>query len=346
MKKQIKVALAVSCGAVLGLTWWAASSGDGQPGPVLPTGNGATAPGGSQPIELATAQEGTGPGDRVVHREDLVRRVLGAELPPQRSDADADATAGEPRTRPGGASLDQSTAATRKDRRGTRLASADPHRGLREKVKDAPSTAVAVVGSSVRVTGPDHTAEFDARGLEFMPHDRRGIGVASSRLAYRLDAVARGENVLWSGGDCAPVVSGNQVRYERAPGLVEHYLALDRGVEQMFSLAEIPPGSGDLVFRAQIDTGLEGAGTEAGGLHFRGDGEPGVVFGRAVAYDGLGRSTSAELALAGNVLELRVPGDWLDRAQGPLLVDPLIGSDINLTFFAATRSGSISPTTA
>src|SRR5690606_17759397 len=102
--------------------------------------------------------------------------------------------------RPGGATIPGPSPVTRKEQRGTRFASGEPYRALREKDAAQPATSVALVGSSVRVNGPDHTAEFGPGGLEFLPHDRRGIGVASSRFTFRLDAVTRGDQVVWSGG--------------------------------------------------------------------------------------------------------------------------------------------------
>ena len=237
-----------------------------------------------------------------------------------------------------------------------RIAAEVPARDVRTKADGAgPTLEIATLGSSVLVRTAAHSAELGPDGFVFTPHDDAGAPAPASRLAYNLASVQRGSTVLWAAGatpSVAPVVSGRQVRYERAPGLVEHYLALERGLEQLFSLPEVPAGEGDLVFRAQVETELAGRRAPRGGLHFRAsdaagspdDGaspgaNPGVVFGKAVVYDGLGRSTPAELTLAGTSLELRVPGTWLDAAQGPLLVDPLIGSDLQLTAFVGDDDG-------
>jgi hypothetical protein len=195
-------------------------------------------------------------------------------------------------------------------------------------------TEVAIVGSQVHVSSHRHLAEFGTNGFAFTPKDDRGLLRPSASVRYALERVSRGDVGLPLDVDQAPEVDGNQVRYERAAGVLEHYLALDDGIEQLYSFTEIPQGTGDLVIRGRIETSLEGQRTKGGGVRFAAPGDPTVSFGKARACDGLGRVVEADLVLAGGALEIHVPGDWLAAAKGPLLVDPLIDVERQLTDFA------------
>lgn len=203
--------------------------------------------------------------------------------------------------------------------------------GVRAKDAGRPATTVTTCDDAVEVASPAHRARFTASGLSITPSDATGAQEAAT-LRYRLDRVARSQNVLFSGGEQAPQVEANHVQYPRG-SFVEHYMAFDRGVEQFFSFEEVPAGQGDLVIRGRVETDLRGRVRADGSVCFEGSGGCGVVFGHARAFDGLGRSVDLALVLDDDSLEIRVPGEWLRNAAGPLLVDPLIGADTQLTSF-------------
>lgn len=209
-------------------------------------------------------------------------------------------------------------------------------RGASLARKTAPGGGqVATVGTEVVATSHRHVARFGATGMQFLPKDARGEARGQAGLQYALEAVERGGLGLSLDRAVAPVASGSQVTFVRSPDLMEHYVAYPDGVEQLFAFAAIPTGSGDLVIRGAVSTDLEGASTPSGGVSFvASDAASMVSFGKARACDGLGRTVDCELALVGSALELRVPGAWLAGAQAPLLVDPLVDADLQLTDFA------------
>ncbi|CAN0506563.1 unnamed protein product, partial [Discosporangium mesarthrocarpum] len=115
-------------------------------------------------------------------------------------------------------------------------------------------------------------------------------------------------------------------------GVTERYELTNGGFEQSFVIAERPAGHGDLVLgiavhsatlRAPIANAAHQAlsFTDQDGNSIR-YGEA-VVFARGSApmpidtrYDGMGR------------IELVVPGDFLDGADYPIVVDPIVGSQM------------------
>lgn len=210
-------------------------------------------------------------------------------------------------------------------------------RGLVEKTSPR-GTEIASVGSNVRVTSHQHVVDFGAAGFAFTPRDEAGSPRPSARVSYGLESVSRGRVVVVADAGVAPTVTANQVSYERAPGFLEHYLVFDDGIEQLFSFAQIPQGIGDLVIRGRVATALEARVSENGEVRFSGENHVMVTFGKVRACDGGGRVVEAEYALSeGGALEIRVPGEWLVNAKGPLLVDPLIDSEYRVTKLAGNE---------
>src|SRR5690606_13512869 len=96
---------------------------------------------------------------------------------------------------------------------------------------------------------------FDAGQVAFTPLDHEGE--AAPDLTVTLSGVAVGGETLFVGPqEAEALVEGNVARYERAPGLVEEFVARDAGVEQRWWLHEAPATAGALVITVDVETAL------------------------------------------------------------------------------------------
>ena len=156
--------------------------------------------------------------------------------------------------------------------------------------------------------------------------------------------MTRGANVLFEGGlrsnisESALDTSEGGVGIWRAPGILERFSARGDGVEQCFLLKEMPRGNGNLEIVCALSYArmlpLPPRADRAGGIGFvntRG----GMVarYGEVVVRDANMRGISIEpkLAADGRSLAFSVPSDWLARATYPVVVDPLIGTDVQVS---------------
>jgi len=175
------------------------------------------------------------------------------------------------------------------------------------------------------LAAPRRSAVLGRDGMRFTARDDAG---AASELTFALEAIERGAGVLYDARRDGPgrvLVDGHGLRARRLSGVEEVYVARPSGVEQLFRFETVPAGSGDLVVRGRLETGLDVEPAPDGGFVLEGGEGPALAYGRAVVFDASGRSVEAPLALAGDVLELRVPDAWLAGATGPVVIDPVIG---------------------
>ncbi len=167
--------------------------------------------------------------------------------------------------------------------------------------------------------GTQYKAAFGAAGLEFTP--MLGSGVPENQpFAWQLAAVGR--------GDVEPVMPGRRCHGELVvefvrPACTERYELRPEGIEQSFHFPSLPPGQGDLVVRGRITTGLLPTEVE-GGLEFTLPGLGGVSVHGVLGIDAAGRTVQGSMRMVGGQLEYRLPAEFVDAAQLPLVVDPLI----------------------
>ena len=276
--------------------------------------------------------------ERAPRTADLERQLVGSASALARTAAPSSTTGDEPAKAPREGPL---ALGPRRANGGVEAVQGARAPGSTARTKTAATrTRVSETERGPVVTAPQHLATFDADGLTFLPRDEQGQPVARGRLTYRLEAVERDGQRLYDAAVDGPGTldsEGHEVRYQRNEQVRERYVARDRGVEQMFDVAEFPPGEEDqpLVIRGRVETQLAGSATEEGGLLFADGDEALVAMGHAVAFDSAGRQTQAPIHLLNGVLEIHVPGAWLADAQAPLLIDPLIGSAKNLTNFVS-----------
>ena len=180
----------------------------------------------------------------------------------------------------------------------------------------------------LRASGPSFGATFTSAGVEFLPV----LGAHADKpepVHYRWTQVQRGGVVLHQRErDTEPEVRRDQVVYRHDQALHEVYDVRQDGIEQSFVFHRRLPGSGDLVVRGEIRTGLEAVVADERGVKFALPTGAGVSFGAVTGVDANGATAAGSLRLVGTMLELSLPAAFVDAASYPLVLDPLIGSVI------------------
>jgi len=170
------------------------------------------------------------------------------------------------------------------------------------------------------VSGADFAARFDAAGLEFEGAGGATLQLGAVELRRGADRLALAPR--------APSADGARATFERAPGVLEHFEATSAGIEHSL-VVEGPFGvSGDLVVRVE----LGGANAELGerladGSHHFGD----VTYGHLFGIDADGDRVDGDVRLVDGGFELVLPADFVDAADWPITLDPLIGSGSSMS---------------
>ena len=181
-------------------------------------------------------------------------------------------------------------------------------------------------------SGKRYSVEFDARGMRFVP----ALGSAASELQHlslRPVSVRRGNTEVISGPLAAqPERVDLRARFEHARGVVERYDVAVDGVELSWQFDERPAGSGDLVVRYALDTSLPTASpARHGGLAFLLPEIGGVTIGAVTGIDANGTRVAGSLRHVDGVLEMSLPESFVDAATYPIVLDPLVGTNIDIT---------------
>ena len=193
---------------------------------------------------------------------------------------------------------------------------------------DTPTLAVACGPRTSFAAGPSYNALIGPDAVSF----RTGpLGSPGPSLKLRVEEVTR------DGGVPRPVdprratvaVHGSTTTIERV-GFDEVYEAVPEGLKQSFHFPMSPPGSGDLVVRLRLETELEPIAVSPFGITLSAAGKGTVHIGSVLGIDAAGRETTGKLRLADDVLELSLPGAFVDAAVYPLVLDPLISGKIQL----------------
>ncbi len=185
--------------------------------------------------------------------------------------------------------------------------------------------------------GPDYKVAFGRELVAFHPL----LGPRAPRnlpLAWASPSLHRDATKLAStrGVRPTPRVEGALVTYRHAD-FEERYRLTDAGVEQSFLVDRLPTGDGDLVVRMPLTTELVIEATVPGqhGVRFAafddvGQRLGGVRVGGVLAIDAGGRRMAGQVRSDGHSLELVIPRAFVATAELPLLIDPLIGSVLDV----------------
>lgn len=196
----------------------------------------------------------------------------------------------------------------------------------------APRTQVAIVqqGDGIWARGRSYKARASTDGFTFIPF----LGSKASKnwpVRFELiEATLNGEPLPLGAG--APRVSHDEGAFCIRRGAVEarYELALD-AVEQTFRVAGAAGQTGDLVLDLAVTTELE---AQPKGTAWTLEGPEGAVnFGAAAVLDSTGRRQPIEARFEAGSLRFTVPGSFLARAEGPVVIDPLISTQVLDSYF-------------
>ena len=174
-----------------------------------------------------------------------------------------------------------------------------------------------------------------AEALEVKPlHHVRGDDgelhpVDSAALRLETIAVGRGGASDLTATTAPRVTDEGHLAIERGTAR-ESLENTAEGVEQSWTFAARPPGTGDLVVRLRA-SGETFLGESAHGLHFV-DRKTGVGtrYGSATWVDADGRKRAVRPTFAEGVISLVVPADVADASTYPAVLDPGIGAEFGM----------------
>ncbi len=176
--------------------------------------------------------------------------------------------------------------------------------------------------------GKNYKASFHG-GMTFVPY--AGMDVATNReLSWRTTAVRVGGTELTNGRSHARRAGDFRYEYDLG-GVIEAYDVLAEGLHQTFVIADRPTIAGDLVVRGSIGGNLTTTNRSAahGPVTFFDDaGVATVTYGHAIAIDGNGDVAEMTTAVENGQIELRLPGQWLEQATFPIVVDPVLSNEL------------------
>jgi hypothetical protein len=225
--------------------------------------------------------------------------------------------------RPGdvtGAGRQVSAAAARADARPVVPPPSGPMPSWVDRVRrDLPQEARPTATGFV-VENPRYRATFTAGAFTFVPK-HRGVGQAQQAWQYRAAALDLGQQTVALSA-VAPSASGHIVEYRR-PGVIERYVALPEGVEQVFVIGARPGPGADLVVAGRVT--VNGAGRVSDGvLTFDIPDAADLTYSRPVAFDATGTRLAVQTEYEGGELRLRVAGAALRDAVFPVTIDPIL----------------------
>ena len=174
---------------------------------------------------------------------------------------------------------------------------------------------------SLYAAGRTYKAKFDGDSLTFVP---RG----GEKMSFALQSATVGAKALPITSDALPIQNGNSVSIDRG-AFVERYSLTPESVEQTFVINQLPQ-HGDLVLKIAATAPSMIATEKSASLEFRGD-HGAVNFTKAVLVDNTDAHTNLPTSFSGGMIEIRVPASALDRAQFPIVIDPVITTDIAFT---------------
>ncbi len=188
-----------------------------------------------------------------------------------------------------------------------------------------PSVGIEQNAHGLRGLGPNYEVQFGVAGLQFYPT----LGTATEtphKLSLQLASIGREDGGYAAATPGERRVDGTEVRYVRSD-YDEVYDLRVEGMEQSFVFRSLPSGSGDLVVRIEVETSLDPK-VDGAGMRFELPGHGAATLGGVTGIAADGATSAGSMRYDDGVLELVLPEHFVDNAALPLVLDPLIGSNV------------------
>ncbi|MEM7203357.1 MAG: hypothetical protein AAF628_24045 [Planctomycetota bacterium] len=191
----------------------------------------------------------------------------------------------------------------------------------------ADAAGISVLDGAVLGVGPGYRASFERSAVT--------VSLAAGRegdrsLRFELTGAGRERGPALAIRDAHPDCTDGRAVYDRG-ALVERYEARAEGVKQSFVFPAVPPGQGDLVVTGRIVAPPRLHRADPNHVELGFYARPLLRVSDVVGVDATGATVPGTLLLRGDVLEMRLPAEFVDRAVAPLVLDPFIGPAAGLT---------------
>lgn len=178
--------------------------------------------------------------------------------------------------------------------------------------------------------GGDYLAKFSSLGMSFVP----ALGNAAEDVRFlnlRPRSVRRGDQPIAGPLSAVPNQVEFRAEYRHSAAMTERFDVGTKGVELSWQFLQRPAGSGDLIVSYKVETNLPLAANQSDGLSFVENGLGGVAIGSVTGIDAAGQRIAGQLSFADGFLEMSLPAEFVDSASYPIVLDPLVGSVIQVS---------------
>lgn len=146
------------------------------------------------------------------------------------------------------------------------------------------------------------------------------------KLGIETGAITREDGTRLGGGASVRTNRDGAVEITRGAA-VEVLTNREDGIQQAWTFASAPEGSGDLTVEVQI-SGQTFAGETDRGLHFQSSAGLGFRYSHALWLDAAGHEWPIQAAWKAGHIAITVPGDLLAATTFPATLDPIISAEV------------------
>ena len=150
---------------------------------------------------------------------------------------------------------------------------------------------------------------------------------SAPELTYVLGSVRVGDRLIAPTRTPELTTDGNTACYRYGSGISESYTAREEGVEQCWVIDSRPTAGGEIVIEGKIESRHTPVFSEDGWRFVDERGRTVFRYGAVTVIDGAGRTYRCLPDIREGCLRIAVPKSYVDTAEFPILVDPVIGPE-------------------
>lgn len=182
---------------------------------------------------------------------------------------------------------------------------------------------------------PAYSAEFTPYAVTYY-QKRNGQVRNNDSLQFRLTSIGASGQLFSINSPSSLSSEENRVTYFRAPFVKEIYEVRKDGVEQSWIIEQpLSDNAGDMIINGMLTTQLHPRSNNKGGIDFfNKSGDYVTTYSHVTVIDNEGKKIAIVPGYKDSRLTIRVPEKWLDEAVYPIVVDPVLGADIQVDSLA------------